>query len=81
MAADFPQLYLSQMGRIQKFVPVVQMLLAPEILDQGPNPCTTGMPADQPRADVIRNGEKVKFLTQLAMVPFPGLFKQAQMLF
>ena len=66
--ARLPELRAANMGRVDQIVAAVVMRLAPEILDDRPQPAALGVPEDQTRADVLADGEEIQLAAELPVV-------------
>ena len=66
--AGFPKIESRDVGRIDQLVPVLNVLLTPEVLDEEPDCSSFGMPEDETGTDFILNGDEIQFLSHFPMV-------------
>ena len=69
------------MGRVQQLVAVPVVFVLPVVLDQPSQLRALGLPENQPRADLIVDGEEFQFLAQPAMIALFRLLQVVQILF
>jgi hypothetical protein len=63
------------MGSINELVPLIDVLVAPVILDTPTDPGSARMPGNKTGADVLLDVEEVQLPTELAVIPFFGFFE------
>src|SRR5450756_1209717 len=74
VARGFPELKICNVGSVDEFIPTLDVLSTPEILDLLANNGSLGMPENQSSAGLLLNAVEVQLLPQLAMVALGSLF-------
>ncbi len=78
VAAGLPEIQARHVRRIDEFVPVLDVLLAPEILDEQPDGGAFRMPQHEPGADLILNGNQVQFFADFPVVAAFDFFQAGE---
>src|SRR5450830_329079 len=74
VARGLPELKIRYVGRVDEFIPTLDVLRTPEILDLLANNGSFRMPENQSSASLFLNAVEVQLLPQLAMVALGSLF-------
>ena len=78
VATGLPELLPGQVGRVDQLVAGPTVGIPPVVLDHRPHRRAVGVPEDQPRPQLVREGEQVQISAQLAVVAKPGLLLPLQ---
>src|SRR5450759_5030086 len=80
MTRFLPQINLENLGTHNHIITALQMFFSFPILNQVTQHHALGMKDNQTRPGLFVYLEKIKLLTQTAMVPFPSFFQQIQII-